>query len=130
MTLSDPLANALTAVTNAEARSKDSVVVRPASTIIKNVLKVLKDEAYITDFELIDDRRGGLIRIQLKGAINRTGAIKPRYSIKIDEFERFEKRYLPAKGFGRIIVSTPQGVMTHLESKKKALGGVLLAYVY
>jgi len=45
-------------------------------------------------------------------------------------YEKFEKRYLPAKDFGMIIVSTNQGIMTHIEAKEKGLGGRLLAYVY
>ena len=58
------------------------------------------------------------------------GAIKPNFSVKKDGFEKFEKRYLPAKDFGVLIVSTSQGIMTHVEAKEKKLGGKLIAYVY
>ena len=45
-------------------------------------------------------------------------------------YEKYEKRFLPAKGFGILIVSTPKGLMTHEEARKKKLGGVLIVYVY
>ena len=47
-----------------------------------------------------------------------------------DEFEKFEKRYLPAKNFGILIVTTPEGIMTHNEAKERGIGGRLLAYMY
>ncbi|HEX32856.1 MAG TPA: 30S ribosomal protein S8, partial [Candidatus Aenigmarchaeota archaeon] len=58
------------------------------------------------------------------------GAIKPRFSFSVEDIEKFEKRYLPSKDFGIIVVSTNKGIMTHLEAKQKNLGGILLAYVY
>ena len=58
------------------------------------------------------------------------GAIKPRFSVKIREMERYEARYLPAKDFGIIIVSTPSGVMTHKQAKEALTGGKLIAYIY
>jgi small subunit ribosomal protein S8 len=56
--------------------------------------------------------------------------VKPRYQIKKDEFERFEKRFLPARGFGIIIISTVKGLMTHEQAKQLNLGGTLISYCY
>jgi len=126
----DPLARALSAIRNAEARGKSTVIVRPVSKLLGKILELLKKEDYIKSFKYIDDRRGGIYEIELAGTINKIGAIKPRFSVKIKDYEKFEERYLPAKDFGRLIVSTPKGVMTHIEAKEKKLGGVLLAYVY
>ena len=56
--------------------------------------------------------------------------IKPRYAIKKDEFDKWEARYLPAEGFGVLIISTSEGVMSQYEAKKKGIGGRLIAYVY
>ena len=128
--LHDPLAAALSAINNAEARGKSEIVVRPASKLLQQVLTLLKKEEYISNFEFAENRRGGEIKILLTGAINKIGAIKPRYSITLVEFEKFEKRYLPAKDFGRLLLSTSKGVVTHIDAKTKKLGGVLLAYVY
>jgi small subunit ribosomal protein S8 len=50
--------------------------------------------------------------------------------LKTDEFEKWEKRFLPARGFGILLISTTKGIMTHEDAKKQHLGGKLLAYVY
>lgn len=126
----DPLSRALSAMKNAEARGKSVVIVKPASKVIKAVLTLLKKEGYVKDFKFIDDKKGGIFEIDLAGTINNVGAIKPRFSVKLKDYEKFEERYLPAKDFGRLIISTPSGVLTHIEAKKKKLGGVLIAYVY
>ncbi len=129
MTLLDPLADALTAISNASAVGKREVTVRIASKLLGNVLKILQDEGYIGEFEYIEGR-GGAFKVKLLGRINKIGAIKPRFSVKKDEFEYWERRYLPASNVGVLIVSTPQGVMTHREAKKRGIGGVLIAYCY
>ena len=126
----DILARALSAMKNAEARGKSIVIVRPVSKVIKTVLDLLKKEGYVKDFKFIDDKKGGIFEVKLMGTINNVGAIKPRFSVKLSDYEKFEERYLPAKDFGRLIVSTPKGVLTHIEAKAKKTGGVLLAYVY
>ena len=56
--------------------------------------------------------------------------IKPRYAVKSDEYEKFEKRYLPAQGMGILIVSTSKGMMTQVQAREQRLGGRLIAYVY
>lgn len=126
----DILARALSAMKNAENRGKDTIELQPDSKLIQHVLGVFKKEGYIEEYKIIDNKRGGIITVNLKGVINNIGVIKPRYSIKISEFEKFEGRYLPAKDFGRLIVSTPKGIMTHIEAKKKKIGGVLIAFIY
>jgi small subunit ribosomal protein S8 len=126
----DIIAHALSRIKNAEQKGTSEVIVKPISNLLKNILKLMKEQGYIGDFEIIDDGRGGMIRINLLGKINKCGAIKPRFSASFDGFEKFEKRYLPAKGFGILIVSTTKGVMTQEMAKKERLGGQLLAYVY
>ena len=90
----------------------------------------MKDNWYISDFREVEDSRGNYIVLSLAGSINKCGVIKPRYSIKTDEFEKFERRFLPAKGLGILFVSTPKGIMTHYDAKSKKTGGKLLAYCY
>ena len=126
----DTLANALSAIKNAEARGKDEVVVKPASKVIKAVFQILKDEDYIPGFEFIDNKKSGVIKVKLKGSINKIGVIKPRFPVKLSTLEKYEKRYLPAKDFGRLIISTPKGMMTHVDVRKNKTGGTLIAYVY
>ncbi len=128
--MNDPLASTLSSILNAEKVGKKICVVKPASNVIKTVLQILKDNSYIGDFEVVKDNKGDLIKINLIGRINKTGVIKPRFSLEKDEFEKFEKRFLPAKDFGLIIISTSKGIMTHYTAKEKNLGGVLLSYCY
>ena len=130
MVLLDPLANALSTMKNAEAIGKSSCIIRPASKNIGNVLKVMQDLGYIGDFEFIDDGKAGVYSIALVGRINKCGAIKPRYSVGTDSFERWEKQFLPAKNFGALILTTSNGVMSQYEAREKKIGGQLLAYVY
>ena len=128
--LLDPLADALSTIKNAEIIGKSDCTIKPASKLIGNVLKVMKDKGYIGDFEFIDDGKSGYFKVQLKGKINKCGVIRPRHAVKNTEFEKWEKRFLPAKGFGSIILTTPGDVMTHSEARDNGIGGELLAYVY
>ena len=128
--LIDPLANALSAIKNHEKAKKREIVVAPASKLIASVLRVMQQDGFIGEFEFIDDGKAGKFRIQLLGKINECGVIKPRHAVKRVGYEKWEKRYLPAAGFGTIIISTPKGIITHAAAKEQGLGGRLLAYVY
>jgi len=126
----DVVANGLTAIKNAEMRRMKSCVIWPASKLLGRVLRVMQMHGYIGEFEFIDDGRTGKFRVQLLGRINNCRAIKPRYPVKRHEFEYWEKRYLPSRDMGILVVSTPEGVMSHREAKKRGLGGRLIAFVY
>jgi len=128
--LNDPLAAALAKILNAEKVGKREVVVRPASKMIKKVLTIMNEHNYLGSFEEVINDKGGVLKINLLGNINKCGVIKPRFSTKIKDFEKWEKRYLPAKDFGIIVVSAPKGIMTHNKAKEKDTGGKLLAYCY
>jgi len=130
VSLNDPLADALSAIKNAERVGKKECIVKPASKLIGNVLRIMKEEGYIEEFEFIDDGKAGIFKVKLKGRINNCNAIKPRFPVKKDEFEKWERRFLPARDFGILIVTTSKGVMTHREAKEVGVGGSLLAFVY
>ena len=126
----DPLASVLSKLMNAEKVGKKECLAKPASIIVRKVLDIMKDHKYILSYEVIEDGRGGIVKVILGGKMNNCCAIKPRLSVKKNNFEKYEKRFLPAKDFGIIIVSTSKGLMTHNEAKEKGLGGPLIAYVY
>ncbi len=130
MTTNDPLSNVLSHLYNCEKVSRPECIVKPVSKLIVKVLEIIKNGGYIGDFNITKDGRGGLIKINLLGNVNKCGVIKPRFPFKLDELEKFEKRFLPSKDFGLLIVSTSKGLMTHVESREKNLGGRLIAYVY
>mgnify|MGYP000415629235 CR=1 FL=1 len=130
MSLNDSLANALSLILLDLRLGRNQSTIRASSKIIMKVLEVMKNAHYIGDFEEIKDGRGNIIKLNLLGNINKCGVIKPRYSLKKDEFEKFEERYLLSKDMGILIVSTSLGIVTHYEAKKKNIGGKLLAYCY
>jgi small subunit ribosomal protein S8 len=125
----DILADALAAIKNAERVGKKECVVS-ASNLVKGVLKILQAKGYIGPFEFIDDGKSGKFKIELKGKIIDCNAIKPRFSVKLDEFEKFEKRFLPARDVCLLVVSTPKGIVDHKKAKELKTGGKLLAYCY
>ena len=130
MTLNDPLASALSKLLNADKVGKTECIVKPVSNLHLEVLKIFKDNGYIKDFELVKDSKYRIVKVSLIGSINKCGVIKPRFPFKIENVEKFEKRYLPAKDFGILIVSTTKGIITHLDAKNKNIGGSLIAYCY
>ncbi len=125
----DLLADALSAIKNAERVGKKECLIK-ASKLIGEVLKVMKKEDYIAGFEFLDDGKSGKFRVELKGKIIDCNAIKPRISVRVDEIEKFEKRFLPAREFGILILTTSKGILTHKEAKENNIGGKLLAFVY
>jgi small subunit ribosomal protein S8 len=127
--LNDPLADALSNI-NIHEKARKQYCVMPYSKTIGSVLRVMQKHNYIGTFEYIDDPQNGKFKAELLGNINRCGVIKPRNAVKRDEFEKWERRFLPAKGFGILIISTPRGVIDHMEAESLGTGGRLLAYVY
>ncbi len=127
--LNDPLANVLNNIMNAQRVGKLVSVATPVSKMIKQVLQMMQDNHYIGSVEY-KNVKGGIATINLLGAVNDCGVIKPRFSVQKEEYTKFEKRFLPARDFGLIIVSTSQGLMTHIEAKQKSLGGKLIAFIY
>ena len=128
--LNDPLANMLSLILNNELIGRSDCLIKQVSKTIKEVLRIMKENRYISDFKEVEDTRGNYLLLNLVGNINKCGVIKPRYSVKHQNFEKFEMRYLPAKDLGILVVSTPRGIMTHYDAKSKKIGGRLLAYCY
>ena len=126
----DTVADALINIKNCELASKGQCICKPASKLLGKILDIMKRHGYIAGYKHIDDKKGGVYIIKLSHTINDCRAIKPRYKAKKGEFEKFEKRYLPSRDVGMLIVSTSQGLMSHNEAKEKGIGGRLLAYVY
>jgi len=128
--MTDTLANGLTTIVNNEMRNKTECVISPASKLLGRVLRVMQLSGYIGEFEFVDDGRSGKFKVQLLGRVNKCGAVKPRFSVSADEFEVWEKRFLPSRNIGVLVVSTSQGVLPHGEAKERKVGGRLLAFVY
>ncbi len=130
MPLMNPLADALSNILNRERIGRRECIITPASKMIASTLRIMQHAGYIGEFELIDDGRAGKFRVQLLGRINSCGVVTPRYPVKHNEYEKWEERYLPSRHFGLLIITTPMGVISHIEAKKKKVGGRLIAYIY
>ena len=130
MTSNDPFASALSGLDNAESVGHLTHTVGTASNEIGSVLEVFYDRGYISGFEFSDDGKAGRFEVELKGAINECGPVTPRYAAGADEFEKWEKRYLPARDYGTLIVTTSHGIMSHYEAREAGVGGQVIAYVY
>lgn len=130
MPAKDILSNLFSTVYNNEMRNKKECLVIPASRLASEVLRTMQRHKYIGEFEFIDDGLSGKLRIQLLGRVNKCGVISPRFSVRKDEFTRWETQYLPAFGAGILILSSPEGVKSHTEARERGLGGRLLGYVY
>ena len=126
----DTLTNGLTTIINNELRNKRECIIAPASKLLGRVLRIMQLNGYIGEFEFIDDGRSGKFKVQLMGRINKCGSIKPRFAVRVDEYENWEKKFLPSRNVGLMVVSTSSGVISHKEAEEKNFGGKLLAFVY
>ena len=128
--MNDTLANAMSQMLNAERIGRTECTIKNVSKIIEIIISILKENEFIGDYELTNNVKGKFITVKLLGKINKCGAIKPRFPVKLDEYKKFEKRYLPASDFGVMIVSTSKGIMIHNRAIDQKLGGKLIAYCY
>ena len=128
--LNNPLANVLSYINNHEKLGRKEISVGNNSKFIRQVLSILNENNYLGEYREVDDGKGRILVINLIGAINKVGVIMPKFNVKNNYYEKFEKRYLPAKDFGLLIVSTSKGLMTHTQAKEKGLGGRLICFCY
>ena len=125
----DHLADALNTIKTHEMVGQEVCTVR-ATKLIGEILRVLKEHQYLTEYKLVENGRGGLYEVKLDGRINECGVIKPRMPVRKTDWARKEQQFIPGFGVGLLIVSTPNGIMTNADAEKGRVGGRLLAYVY
>lgn len=127
--LHDPLADALSAIRNAEKAGKRECTVKMPSKMILEVLKKMQETGYINGFEALGAFKSAKVTVKLSGKINDCKVILPRFFVKKDGYEPWEKQFLPAAGVGVLLVSTSKGLASHRDIAGK-LGGSLVAYMY
>ncbi|MCI7133875.1 MAG: 30S ribosomal protein S8 [Clostridiales bacterium] len=132
MQITDPVADMLTRIRNANTAKHESVDV-PASNLKKAIAKILLDEGYIKSYEVVEDGTQGVIRIQLKYLAGKEKVIsglrrvsKPglRVYVGADELPQV------LRGLGIAIVSTSKGVMTDKAARAAHVGGEVLAFIW
>ena len=132
MVMTDPIADMLTRIRNANQMKHKTVDV-PASKLKMEILNVLKQEGYITDFERIDDGVQGTLRISLKYLVNDERVVRGLKKISKPGLRVYAKTDdLPKvlNGLGIAIISTSKGLMTDREARKNKIGGEVIAYVW
>lgn len=132
MTMSDPIADMLTRVRNANMVRHEKIEL-PASNIKKQIAEILKNEGFIKNVEFVEDDKQGVLRLYLKYGQNNERVItglkrisKPglRVYAKADEVPKV------LNGLGIALVSTSEGIVTDREARKRNVGGEVLAYVW
>ena len=132
MTMTDPIADMLTRIRNANVVKHETVDV-PASNIKKEIVRILLEEGFVRGYDVIEDEKQGIIRIQLKygqagerviQGIKRIS--KPGMRVYADKHE--VPRVL--NGLGISIISTSKGILTDRQARKENVGGEVICYVW
>lgn len=132
MQITDAIADLLTRVRNASSAKHESVDI-PASNLKKDIARILLDEGYIKNLELIDDDKQGVIRIALKYSANKQNVITGIKRISKPGLRVYANRdELPKVlgGLGIAIISTSKGIMTDKKARKEGVGGEVLAFIW
>ena len=131
MNITDPIADMLTRIRNANAQRHETVDV-PASKMKRSIAEILLDEGYIKSFEEIEDNSQGIIRITLK-YVNKQKVISGLKRISKPGLRVYAyKEELPQVlgGLGIALISTSKGIMTDKKAREEGIGGEVLAYVW
>ena len=132
MQITDPIADLLTRIRNASSAKHETVDI-PASNMKKAIAKILSDEGYIKNFQIIEDSKQGIIRVTLKYGENKSKVIAgikrvSRPGLRIyagaDELPKV------LRGLGIAIISTSKGIMTDKEARAQHVGGEVLAFIW
>ena len=132
MTVTDPIADMLTRIRNANQMRYNEVVV-PSSNLKLEIVKILKAEGYITDYKVEKGQVQDNIVITLKYGKNKERVISGLKRISkpgLRVYAKAEEIPTVLNGLGISIVSTSKGIMTGKEARKENLGGEVLAYVW
>jgi len=116
----------LSHLSNSVAVGKFEVEFPIYNKLLLNVLEKMKENQYIEYYRV----EGKKVIAKVTENFNFAKAIKPRFPVSYRDLEKYEKRYLPARGFGILIISTNKGIKTNIECKSEKIGGVLIAAVY
>ena len=132
MNITDPIADMLTRIRNANNAKHESVEI-PASNMKKQIAQILVDEGYIKSFNVIDDGKQDVIKVFLKYGPNKSKVLQGLKRISKPGLRMYVgKEEVPQvmRGLGVAIVSTSKGIMTDKAARKENVGGEVLAFVW
>lgn len=132
MTMTDPIADMLTRIRNANTVGHATVDI-PASKMKKSIAGILTDEGYIKGFDVIDDNKQGTIRIQMKYGADKERVISGIKKISKPGLKVYAKSDEVPKvlgGLGIAIISTSNGIISDKEARRLGVGGEVICYVW
>ena len=132
MVMTDPIADLLTRIRNANLVHHDKVEI-PASKIKRAVVLILKEEGFVKDFDVLSDGKQGILRVSLKYGPERDRVITGIKRISKPGLRVYAKKEQLPKvlgGLGIAIISTSQGIMSDKQARKTGLGGEVIAFVW
>lgn len=130
--MTDPIADMLTRIRNANTAGHETVEI-PASNIKKSIAEILLNEGYISKYEVIDDNKQGIIKVEMKYGANKERVISGIKKISKPGLKVYAKANEVPKvlgGLGIAIISTSKGVISDKEARKLGVGGEVICYVW
>ena len=121
----DIVSDALNRIMNAKLAGQRNITLKHHSKFLQNILAIGKLKGYIVEYST--SPKGLFVEF---GKLNKCKAVKPRYIVKVNDIDKYIRRYLPARGIGTIVVSTSKGLVTHQTALDKKIGGSIIAYFY
>ena len=132
MTMTDPIADMLTRIRNANTAGHETVEI-PASNIKKSIAEILKTEGFIADYEVIEDKKQGMIKVTMKYGAHKERVISGIKKISKPGLKKYAKADEVPKvlgGLGIAIISTSKGVISDKEARRLGIGGEVICYVW
>ena len=132
MQITDPIADMLTRIRNANTVKHETVDV-PASNIKKEIVRILLEEGFVRGYDVIEDEKQGIIRIQLKYGQSGERVIQGIKRISKPGMRVYTNAYEVPKvlnGLGISIISTSKGILTDRQARKENVGGEVICYVW
>lgn len=123
----DIISDALNQLRNASKANKKTAIIKRYSKLLISVLDIMQRMKSIESYRMNPENKSIEIVI---GKLKYCRTIKPRLTVQKKEISKYLKRYLPARDYGTVILTTHQGVLTHEEAQEKNLGGSLIAFFY
>ena len=123
----DIVADALNMIKNAKKSGKEEIRINRISNLLIEILKIMKQRGAIKKYKI--DSKEKIVELTI-GELIDVKSVKPRFTCKAEQIERYRRRYLPSRNIGTMIISTNRGLLTHEEAIEENIGGCIIAYFY
>jgi small subunit ribosomal protein S8 len=122
----DIVSDGLNQIMNAKRIGKRELTIKRYSKVLLGLFDMMKANGNI-EYEVDEEAKTVSVKIV---KLNECRAIKPRYYVGVDSIDKYLRRFLPSRNFGKLIISTNQGLVDHKYAVKNEIGGSVIAYFY